>query len=59
MREKRKEPLLCPHCNKPLSFMMPSGSVLYCNGCDKYFENDNEKVGKECDYPYPNNNVLY
>ena len=50
---------LCPICKQPLMFLMPDGDALYCNNCDKCFENNDGNVGKEVDAPYPNNDALY
>jgi hypothetical protein len=55
----QKHWVLCPHCNKPLSFLMPGGNILYCNWCEKCFENNNGAVGKETKSPYVNPNALY
>lgn len=51
--------LHCPVCGARLMFMMPSGTTLYCNKCDKHFRNKNGTVGEECDSPYKRNDVLY
>jgi len=58
-RKDKKEIPICPICDEPLSYMMPSGITLYCNKCDKYFQNIKGMVGEECGSPYTNNNVLY
>ncbi|MBQ8625964.1 MAG: hypothetical protein IJ419_07380 [Agathobacter sp.] len=51
--------LICPVCGARLSFMMPNGSTLYCNQCNKHFRNKNGTVGEECDSPYTRNDVYY
>lgn len=57
---KRKlKQLKCPNCGEPLTFLMPDGKVLNCNKCNKYFKNNNGKVGEETSSPYTRNNVLY
>lgn len=49
----------CPICKQPLIYLMPSGTILYCNHCDKHFENNNDQVGKETNNPYIRDDVLY
>ena len=49
----------CTNCNGPLMHLMPSGKILHCTKCKKYFVNDNGKVGKETTSPYTNNQYLY
>lgn len=51
--------LRCPICGARLSFMMPDGSTLYCNQCNKHFRNKNGTVGEECNSPYTRNDVYY
>lgn len=51
--------LMCPVCGARLMFLMPSGTTLYCNKCDKHFRNKNGTVGEECDSPYKRTDVLY
>lgn len=51
--------LKCPKCNEKLTFLMPSGTTLYCDKCEKYYVNDNGKVGEETSNPYTRNDVLY
>lgn len=55
----RDKKLKCPICNTTLSFLMPSGKVLYCQKCNKHFDNNNGLVGKETTSPYKNKSVLY
>lgn len=59
MEKTKREIPTCPICGGRLMFLMPSGTVLCCNKCDKCFKNDNGKAGKECDSPYKNPNALY
>lgn len=33
-------------------FLMPDGSHLYCNRCEKYYSNNNGNVGDETTSPY-------
>ena len=54
-----KELLKCPICNEYLTFLMPTGGTLYCKKCDKYFKNDDGKVGAETTSPYTRNDVFY
>ena len=49
----------CPNCGEPLTFLMPAGKVLNCNKCNKYFKNNNGKVGEETSSPYTNKDVFY
>ena len=49
----------CPICKKKLNYMMPDGTTLCCNSCNKYFTNENGKVGQETSYPYIDNNADY
>ncbi len=51
--------LKCPNCNGKLMFLMPDGSHLYCNECEKYYLNNNGKVGDKTTSPYNRNDVLY
>lgn len=51
--------LICPHCGNMLSYLMPSGRILNCNKCNKYYRNDNGKVGEETDRPKYAENILY
>lgn len=39
-------------CNEKLMFLMPDGSHLYCNKCEKYYLNNNGDVGDETTLPY-------
>lgn len=39
--------------------MQPADSLLYCSVCNQYFENDNNKAGKEVKGPPFNDNMLY
>lgn len=50
---------LCPHCKNGLTFIQPANSLLYCSNCNKYFENNNGKVGKSVKEPHFNSNVFY
>lgn len=50
---------LCPHCNNSLTFIEPANSLLYCRNCNKYFENNDGKVGKSVKEPNFNPNVFY
>ena len=59
MKKEKRETPICPICGQSLSFMMSSGRILYCDKCEKYFKNDNGKVGEECKSPYTNPNALY
>jgi len=56
-----KDILKCPRCNERLMFLMPDGSHLYCNKCEKYYLNNNGDVGDETTSPYDdrNDDVLY
>ena len=45
----------CPICGAPLTFLMPDGKTLNCNNCNKYFKNNNGKVGEETSSPYTRN----
>lgn len=56
---KNENVLKCPKCNEKLTFLMPSGTTLYCNKCEKYYINDNGKVGEETTSPYIRKDVLY
>lgn len=47
-----KNEMLCPNCKEKLMFLMPDGSHLYCNKCEKYYLNNNGKVGEETTSPY-------
>lgn len=38
---------------------MPDGATLCCNNCNKYFINDNGKVGEVTKYPYSDPNADY
>lgn len=49
----------CPVCGRSLMFLMPDGIVLHCNNCNKYFQNDNGKAGKERKAPVYKKGVLY
>jgi len=49
----------CPVCNSKLIFIMPTGSPLYCKNCNKYFENNNGKAGKQIKKPTYNKDVFY
>ena len=49
----------CPICKEKLNYMMPDGTTLCCNSCNKYFTNENGKVGKETSYPYMDHNADY
>lgn len=59
MQDKKINILLCPNCGTRLMYLMPSGRTLCCNKCDKCFVNDNGEVGKECDDPYTEDDVIY
>ena len=59
MEEIKREIPTCPICGKRLMFLMPSGTVLFCNKCNKHFKNENNKAGEECDSPYTKRNVRY
>lgn len=50
--------LKCPKCKSRLSFLMSSGTTLYCNKCDKYYVNNNT-VGRETISPYQEKDILY
>ena len=39
--------------------MQPANSLLYCGVCNQYFENDNNKAGKEVKQLSFNDNMLY
>lgn len=54
-----KRILKCPNCGERLTYLMPSGSHLYCDKCNKYYKNDNGNVGEETENPYKRNDVLY
>lgn len=58
IQRRLKQPK-CPNCGMPLMFLMPCGKVLSCDKCNKYFKNDNGKVGEETSSPYTRDNVLY
>lgn len=51
--------LICPHCGNMLTYLMPSGRILNCNECNKYYRNDNGKVGEEIEGPKNSGNILY
>lgn len=51
--------LKCPNCNEPLMFLMPDGTTLHCNKCNKYYINNNGSVGDETTSPYTRDDVLY
>lgn len=51
--------LRCPSCGARLMFLMPDGSTLSCNKCNKYFRNKNGTVGEECGSPYTRKDVYY
>lgn len=51
--------LNCPICGEKLMYLMPDGAVLSCNKCNKYFVNENGKVGEETKSPYADNSLLY
>lgn len=57
--KKKNIILTCPNCGDRLMKLMPDGTILHCNKCDKYFKNDNETVGEETISPYKDTNVLY
>lgn len=59
--ENKLQILLCPNCGNRLCYSMPDGSYLFCNKCNKCFENNYGEVGTECDCNniYPNNNADY
>lgn len=59
LEKKDKTNPLCPKCNNALVFMQPANSLLYCSVCNQYFENDNNKAGKEVKRPPFNDNMLY
>ncbi len=50
---------VCPNCGTALTFLMPDGTRLYCNKCNKYYLNDNGNVGEETTSPYTRDDVLY
>ena len=47
-----KDILKCPRCNERLMFLMPDGSHLYCNKCEKYYLNNKEKCSSGIDFLY-------
>ena len=49
-----KEKIICPNCGAKLIFSMPGGNVLICNECNKFYENKDNKPGKEVENPYNN-----
>lgn len=49
----------CKNCGELLSFLMPDGTNLYCNKCDKCYINNNGKAGDEISFPYEDKNVFY
>ena len=57
--ENENNILYCPICGERLMFMMPGGETLYCKNCNKYFVNDNGKVGEETSYPYTDDKADY
>lgn len=54
-----KRILKCPNCGERLTYLMPSGSHLYCDKCNKYYKNDNGNVGEETENPHTKKDVLY
>ncbi len=56
---KKKNILKCPNCNEPLTYLMPSGKILHCNKCKRYYKNDNGNVGEETISPYTRKDFLY
>ena len=44
--------LLCPKCNESLMRLIPGGTTLYCEKCNKYYINNKGEVGKETSSPY-------
>ena len=57
--QRKLKKLTCPNCGELLMFLMPSGTLLSCNKCNKYFKNDDNKVGEEMPSPYTENDILY
>ena len=49
----------CPICNNKLNYMMPDGATLCCDSCNKYFTNENGKIGNETSNPYVDTNADY
>lgn len=50
---------ICPNCGERLMFLIPDGQFLSCNKCDKYFKNNDGRVGEETSSPYTINDALY
>ena len=39
--------LICPACNKQLIFFIPGHHILHCRCCNRFYEIENGRVGKE------------
>lgn len=57
--KKKSLILTCSKCGGRLIKLMPNGTILHCNKCNKSFKNENETVGDETTTPYNDTNILY
>ena len=58
-KDHNKTSGICLICNNKLTFIMPTSSLLYCEFCDKYFENTDGIPGKEIRKPLHKKDVFY
>ena len=49
---RKFNPPRCPNCEGVLGYLMPDKCVLHCGKCNKYYVNDNGKVGNERGTPF-------
>lgn len=57
--KKEDDTLICPICGGNLLLLMPTGKVLHCGKCNKYFKNENDHAGVEVNNPNTRKDVFY